>query len=450
MRFRALRTSLAFALLASCATADTVRVKTSRGTFLVEINAADIEARAEGPELVLALANGEEVRLQAPEAVAGRKGPAMIVMVSGPIGGEVKVGDGLLDPASKEPGLLILRAGKVVASARRISAPNPVVANPFVSTPGRMVLGTAPFTQAWSVAVSDDGKTLVAGHNGMLRVWDLPGGTERLKVQVPRVVRRVALTPDGLTIASAEWRNEAGKTVGNVVLRDSKTGAVKHEFKTIEGGLHGVTIAPDGKVVVSCSWSETTLRIWDVEKGDQVGTLKGHSGSVGTALFSPDGKTLASAGDTTVRLWDADTGDLWKTLLGHTKSLESEAFSRDGKLLATGGYDRTARVWDVDKGAAIATLDHRAPVLALAFSPDGKTLATASSRWGEGGNYNPSPAEVQLWDIAGSKSILALPEQPAQVFAMTFTPDGKTLVTASLSGAVTCFDLETFRKLKVR
>ena len=261
-----------------------------------------------------------------------------------------------------------------------------------------------------------------------------------------KVGRRVAVTPDGATIASAEYAFDNGKAIGNVVIRDGKTGEARRVMAPVEA-LHCVAIEPAGKVVVSSTWGEAAIRVWDVEKGEQVGTLKGHSGAVGTVLYSPDGKTLASCGDTTVRLWDVDTGEVRKVLRGHQKSVESLAFSADGKTIASGGFDDAARVWDVAGGKLLATMELDHPVLSVALTADGKAVATGSARWGNG-SYGPAPAQVQVFDVATAKPLATLPDQPAQVFALVFKPDGKSLITASLSGAVTLWDLATFQAPK--
>ena len=83
------------------------------------------------------------------------------------------------------------------------------------------------------------------------------------------------------------------------------------------------------------------MRLWDVDTDTEIGILWGHIGGVKSVSFSPDGRTLATAGsiDATVRLWDVDTQTEIGTLKGHTGWLNSVSFSPDGKTIVSGSND---------------------------------------------------------------------------------------------------------------
>ena len=112
----------------------------------------------------------------------------------------------------------------------------------------------------------------------------------------------------------------------------------------------------------------TTIRLWDAKTGASLRTLEGHTSSVWSVAFHPDGHTLTSGSyDDTIRIWDTKTGELLKTLEGHTRSVNSVAFSPDGNTLASGSDDTTIRIWHVQEAS---TPNEPTTTVSLSHQPD--------------------------------------------------------------------------------
>jgi WD40 repeat protein len=296
-----------------------------------------------------------------------------------------------------------------------------------------------------SVSFSPDGKTLATGsRDNTIKIWTLATGKEIRTLNGHQSdITSVSFSPDGKTLATASIDNM-------IKLWNLDTG---EEIPTLRHQYFGfrVSFSPDGKTLAAAS-TDKTIKLWNPDTGKEIRTLGGHQGDVSSMSFSPDSKTLATGSDDkTIKLWNLATGKEIQTLNGHQSDITSVSFSPDGKTLATGSDDKTIKLWNLATGKEIRTFqkhlqsarsvasspDDGKAVTSVSFSPDGKTLATASI-----------DNTIKLWNLDKGEEISTLHHQYFG-FRVSFSPDGKTLITASIDNTIKLWNLDRGKEVPI-
>lgn len=205
------------------------------------------------------------------------------------------------------------------------------------------------------------------------------------------------------------------------------------EFIGHTGTVWSVAFSPDGTQALSGS-SDSTLRLWNTETGEMIRVLRGHSNTILSVAFSPDGaNAVSSSSDGTVRLWDIRSGTTVRTYRGHEGVVYSVAFSPDNTMVLGGCFDKTLRLWNKQTGETIRTLrGHTGYVRSVAFSEDGSLIVSASQ-----------DGTVMLWNADSGARLRTFRGHTGVVYSTTISPDNNTILSGGFDKIIRLWDVRT-------
>jgi WD40 repeat protein len=277
--------------------------------------------------------------------------------------------------------------------------------------------GAAPVR---GLAVHPAGRLFAFGQDdGSLRVWDLPGRSERARWQGHgRPVRALAGSPDGRRLASAA-------ADGLVKVWDWETGRLVRTLEPDLGGLHAVAWSRDGRHLAATGQQGAAL--WDLDGAAPPRRVSEHALLAGAAAFGTDALAL-SGPDGAVLVFDLSSGRLRHTLRGHTATVAALEFSPDGRRLASGAPDGTVRLWDpaVGKEVGVLPVPGKKLLTFLAFDPRGRYLIANT------------PGTV-FWDLRSRKAVAEVSAVTSPHWSGQFLADGSAVLVGTESGSVRLF-----------
>jgi WD40 repeat protein len=220
----------------------------------------------------------------------------------------------------------------------------------------------------FGTAFSPDGKRFAAApdKDGEVRtylsVWDLSiGGPPNRFGPMAGLSTCVAFSPDSKWLAAGGGCQYQWFQLGSLNVWDLETGKLVFATDDPAISVWGLVFSPDGKRMAAAmgyygGGELGEVRVWDTTTWNQLYRLKGHTDCVWSVAFSPDSRRLASAARADdpesevesgeVKLWDMETGQEVYTLRGHAGAVYGVAFSPCGRRLATASGDGTVKIWD--------------------------------------------------------------------------------------------------------
>ncbi|HSE24192.1 MAG TPA: caspase family protein, partial [Pyrinomonadaceae bacterium] len=275
-----------------------------------------------------------------------------------------------------------------------------------------------------SIAFSPDGRWFAsANHDSSIRLWQVATGRE-----LPRLrghagyATAVAFSPNSSLLAS-------GSKSGEIKIWDVNNAQLLFGLQSRTNGVNNLAFDLTGNILAVVGMDQR-VEVWDLEK-KQARYFAGHSQEISSVVLGKD-RLITGSRDKTIRIWDLNSGAAIRTLKspGEVNGL---ALNSSGDVLAAANSDGTITCWDIVNGVSVRTLkDHTNEVLCVRFSADGNKLASASA-----------DRSVIVWDLQTGLKIHQLQGSIDAVTSVVFSQNSKWILSASYDGTILLWQAAT-------
>jgi WD40 repeat protein len=243
----------------------------------------------------------------------------------------------------------------------------------------------------------------------------------------------LGFTPDGKALVLASFNGALAHldlaTNKERILTPGEAGVDYGRFRfwTLSADRKTVTAvdAPPSQQVLQ--GKNGRLVFWDAVTGKEKQAFElPDCTSIMCLAISPDGGMVACGRGDSIQLWDVKTGKS-HILAGHVDLIRSLDFAANGKILASASHDKTIKLWDLATRKEMRTLQAPQKVYLVLFTPDVKSLLTATMN----GNDADCDHVLQLWEVETGKERLTLyKDRHCYVMWAAFSASGTRLVTS--------------------
>ncbi|MBR6863354.1 MAG: hypothetical protein IKM75_00695 [Bacteroidales bacterium] len=178
----------------------------------------------------------------------------------------------------------------------------------------------------------------------------------------------------------------------------------------------------------------------DLQVSNKTFYSEGHTHKINVLVTSPDGKRCVSgSSDRTLRVWDIESGQCLRTLEGHKSCVLSVSLSPDGKHFVSGSGDKTLRIWDIETGKCLRVLKgHNEGIFTVSLTSDGKRCISGSG-----------DKTLRVWDTESGQCLRTLEGHKNSITTLSITPDGKHCISGSKDCTLRVWNIENGICLKV-